>query len=66
MKSYDNVVLTHQALIRLYGTEGAFDLGWLSLRALLQTQELYHETEGGTGGLQREMNKRETESREIE
>lgn len=42
----------HQALIKLYGTEWAFDLGWLSLWALLHTQELYCETEG----VQREMN----------
>ncbi len=68
MKSYDNVMLTHRALIRLYRTAWAFDLGCLSLWAWLQTKELYRRTKGGTRELQREMKKamRAKESKEPE
>lgn len=62
MRSYDNVALTHQALILLYGTAWAFDLGWLSLWALLHTQELYHKI-GGVGGMK--MAARKIESMEA-
>lgn len=64
MRSYDNVALTHQALILLYGTAWAFDLGWLSLWALLHTQELYHRIGGGGGGGM-EMAARKIESMEA-